>query len=193
MVECFESRMCPSTCTVSNLGDTGHGEGLNGDLRYCLELANAQQDADRIEFLQGLAGTIVLEQGILPILAPVEIDGPGAAVLTLDAQLQSGIFVIPEIAEDISVSIRDLTLTRGIGYAQFSWRDGGALYNYEGDLNLTGVTITNNAIQDQASSAAQAWPTTTETCCCNPAWYRTTQLSTLAPGAASTMSPGPSP
>ena len=40
MVEPLEERALLSTFTVNDLGDTGAGSGLTGDLRYCITQAN---------------------------------------------------------------------------------------------------------------------------------------------------------
>ncbi len=75
-LEAVEDRTLPSTCLVTNLGDTGSGSSLAGDLRYCVNQANARADSgNRIEFEPGLTGTIFLVQGALTITKSVEMEG----------------------------------------------------------------------------------------------------------------------
>jgi hypothetical protein len=40
-LEGLEDRTVPTTFTVNSLGDAGAGTGLTGDLRYCVNAANA--------------------------------------------------------------------------------------------------------------------------------------------------------
>ena len=47
-----------ATFTVNSTTDTGVGAGLNGDLRYCLDLANVSFGDDTINFT--VSGTITL-------------------------------------------------------------------------------------------------------------------------------------
>src|SRR5262245_28437496 len=77
-LETCEDRTLPSTCTVTGLGDAGSGAGLQGDLRYCLNLANGNfEPSNVIQFQPGLSGTIKLLHGDLAIFKDLEIDGPG--------------------------------------------------------------------------------------------------------------------
>ncbi len=56
-LESLEDRALLSTCTVTNLGDTGAGASLAGDLRYCINLSNnSTEPSTRIEFAPGLPG-----------------------------------------------------------------------------------------------------------------------------------------
>jgi hypothetical protein len=49
-VEELEPRLVLNTYTVVNTDDTGDGADGSGDLRYCIEQANAHPGADRIVF-----------------------------------------------------------------------------------------------------------------------------------------------
>ncbi len=144
-LEPIEDRLLLSTCTVTALTDTASGSGLEGDLRYCLNLSNTSPAPDnRIEFASGLAGTITLSKGELRILQNVEIDGPGADKLTISGGLQSGVFFIPPMLGPITVNIDDMTVTEGIGVDQGFTRMGGGFYNGRGIVTLTGVVFTGN-------------------------------------------------
>src|SRR5262249_10315817 len=90
-IEGLEPRLVPSTYVVTDLGDSGAGSGRQGDLRYCIDAANADDKArDRIVFQPGLTGTITLVRGELDVTKSLEIDGPGADLLTISGNHQSG-------------------------------------------------------------------------------------------------------
>src|SRR6516225_1435069 len=92
MVESLEDRSLPSTFTVTDLGDAGAGSGLQGDLRYAVTTANGNADlSNRIVFRRGLAGTIILTHGPLAITKNLAIDGPGADLITVSGNHQSGV------------------------------------------------------------------------------------------------------
>jgi hypothetical protein len=154
VIEACEGRTLPSTCTVTNLGDTGAGSGQEGDLRYCLEFANQNSEpSNRIVFADGLSGKITLVKGELDILKDLAIDGPGASVLSVSGGHHSGVFFIPSTAGAVNVSIDDLTVTEGIGVSDVGWREGGGLLNNYGHVGLTRVTVTANVLNDQLSSS----------------------------------------
>src|SRR5262249_28269823 len=84
----LEGREVPSTLTltVNSLGDSGAGSGTAGDLRYCINLANQNNNTsstpDVINFAPGLSGTDTLLNGELYISdANLVINGPGATKL----------------------------------------------------------------------------------------------------------------
>jgi hypothetical protein len=49
-LEVLEGRVVLSTFTVNSLGDAGSGSGDSGDLRYCINQANADNQANTIVF-----------------------------------------------------------------------------------------------------------------------------------------------
>src|SRR5262245_33538203 len=94
-LERLADRSLLSVFTVVDLGDAGMGFGLQGDLRYCIDQANANSEpSNSIVFDPSLAGTITLTQGPLAISKALEIDGPGQDVLTISGNHQSGVFNI---------------------------------------------------------------------------------------------------
>src|SRR5262249_30624981 len=75
-LEGLEDRTVPSTLTVTNNLDSG-----SGSLRYAITHAH---DGDTIAFAPGLAGqTIALTSDELAIKNSVDIEGPGASLLTI--------------------------------------------------------------------------------------------------------------
>src|SRR5262249_50252561 len=108
-LEMLEDRLAPALLTVNTTGDSPDAAHLN--LRLAIPVVNHQSSAgltpqqlgqvagtlgsnDRIQFAPGLAGTIVLNQGELDITRSVEIAGPGATALSLDAHQHSRVLAI---------------------------------------------------------------------------------------------------
>ena len=93
---------------------------------------------DEVDFALSPQSIIALQQGELTITSTVSINGPGADQLTIDGNLQSGIFYING-AE--GASIEGLTLTGGLSpYA------GGALSIYDSpNVSISNSTITGNS------------------------------------------------
>ena len=50
VLEVLEGRVVLSTFTVNSLGDAGSGSNGSGDLRYCINQANANDQANTIVF-----------------------------------------------------------------------------------------------------------------------------------------------
>jgi hypothetical protein len=50
VLEILEGRALLSTFTVNSLGDAGSGSGGSGDLRYCINQTNGNNQANRIDF-----------------------------------------------------------------------------------------------------------------------------------------------
>jgi predicted outer membrane repeat protein len=150
-LDALEDRLLLSTFTVTNLGDTGAGSGQQGDLRYCLNTANANSEgSNRIVFLPGLTGTITLAQGVLAVNKSLEIDGPGASRLTVSGNHQSGVFEITADPRAQDVRFSDLTIADGTGIfsSTFATLVGGGVYNDHAALTLTRCTITGNSTPD---------------------------------------------
>jgi hypothetical protein len=138
-VESLEDRSLLSTCVVENLSDTGVGEGLAGDLRYCI--TNATSGNDTITFAQGLAGTIQLRSELPTLQASIQ--GPGADQLTVAGgdffSTASGIFAVGSAA---NVQISGLTISHGQNYSQ-ELIDVSAIAN-SGTLTVSACTISDN-------------------------------------------------
>jgi hypothetical protein len=104
-------------------------------LREAINAANAASGGDTITFAANVTGAIALNGTELKISSNMTIIGPGARVLSVDAQLASHVVSI----ENSIVSISDLTFTRGSGSAQ-----GGAISNVA-NTTLTNCTISNSS------------------------------------------------
>ena len=76
-----------TTFPVSNTNDSG-----SGSLRDALDQANANPGADIVTFASNVTGSIGLTSGPLFISDSVDVQGPGAAILTVDG---SGIVAAP--------------------------------------------------------------------------------------------------
>ena len=142
--------MVPSTFTVVDLGDAGSGSGLTGDLRYAVNTANSNADlSNEIVFQPGLTGTITLRQGKLVITKALEIDGPGADLLTVSGNHQSGVLDI-EATVGQTVTLSDLTIADGTGSGASQGRSvGGGLFNEAASVILNRVSVSGNTVLSQ--------------------------------------------
>jgi hypothetical protein len=118
---------------VDRLTDLGEGSDLNGDLRYCITQA---QDGDRITF--GVQGSITLTSGELPITKDLNIEGPGADILTVSGNHASRVF---NIAATPNVTISGLMITNGQAPSN---QNGGGINN-AGTLTITDSIINGNS------------------------------------------------
>ncbi|HYN20154.1 MAG TPA: choice-of-anchor Q domain-containing protein [Thermoanaerobaculia bacterium] len=122
-----------ATFPVSNLDDAGPGS-----LRQAILDANTAAGADVITFQAGLTGTIGLTTGQLYILDSVDIQGPGAAVLTVSGNDSSRVFYLYRSDALLDVTISGLTIADGSHYL------GGGIYDAGENLLLEEVTLTGN-------------------------------------------------
>jgi hypothetical protein len=132
---------------VIDLGDAGRGSGLQGDLRYTINTANSNADlSNHIVFQPGLTGTITLTQGKFVITKALAIDGPGADLLTVSGNHQSGVFDI-EAPAGQSVILSDLTIADGTGSGNYQgFLSGGGLFNTSSNLVLDRTTFSRNTL-----------------------------------------------
>lgn len=144
--------------TVDNLadgpGNAGDCEidappvGVNCSLRDAIEAANANAGADEIIFDGGLAlpGTITLNDGQMTITDDLTITGPGANILTIDAQDNSRIFLVDD-GSDMNVIVVEIMGLRFFdgsipGFSTIN-SSGGAISNFE-NLNIESCDFESN-------------------------------------------------
>jgi hypothetical protein len=146
-LEELESRLLPSTYVVTDLGDAGSGSGLEGDLRYAINAANSNgESSNQVVFRDGLSGTISLTKGKLIVTKALAINGPGADVLTISGNNQSGVFDI-EAPSGETVTLSDLTIADGTGSASLGGRTvGGGLFNEAATVILNRVSVSGNTV-----------------------------------------------
>lgn len=135
---------------VANAADCTTPEPAECSLRDALDAA---ADGDVIEFASGLSGTITLTNGQLEVRDEVEIRGPGAATVTIDADGASRIFYVCSGSNPATIS--GLTMTDGIA------DDGAAIYEEScGGVIVRDVVITGNMASENGGaiySNAELW------------------------------------
>jgi hypothetical protein len=113
LLEVLEDRLAPAAFTVNSTGDTGTGSGTAGDLRFCVNQADANPGST-IQFdptLFAAAQTITLNGTALPDLTQnTQVNGPAAGV-TVNAAGKSRVFAIDT---GTAVGISDLSVTGGV-------------------------------------------------------------------------------
>jgi hypothetical protein len=168
-LEVREDRTAPAVLTVNLLTDSVANDNLLS-LREAINAVNAQSAAgldagaagqitgtfgsgDTIQFdpslFTGGAQTLSLGLGEFPIHKSLTLNGPGASLLTLDAQQNSRIFNISPTSGlfvSATVALDGLTLTNGQTTATFIAGYGGAIRSFvtaTGGLTVSNCTITN--------------------------------------------------
>ena len=150
-VEMMERRVLMSTTitVTSTLDDGGgsvHGSGSSltaDELRNALDYTNtASSGIGPVTIdLTGLSGTVSLE-GPLDLSTsafPIEINGPGANILSINGDENGNVFVVDSESAPITASISGLTLTGGSVSGS-----GGGIENH-GVLTLSNCTITGDS------------------------------------------------
>lgn len=136
-----------SNFTVNATGDSDDGICGTGigecTLREAMDAANADADASEITFdnsVFGSAQTITLAMGELAITTETTISGPGADLLTIDANRASRLLRIDDgnLTSPSDVSISGLSLVNG------STSDDGGAINSAEPLNLSDVVLSGN-------------------------------------------------
>jgi Calx-beta domain/Right handed beta helix region len=123
---------------VTNLNDAGAGS-----LRQAIIDANLAAGADVITFQAGVTGTIVLATGELYIQDSVDIQGPGAGLLTVSGNNASRVFYLYRHDALLDVTISGLTITDG------SALFGGGIIDWGESLLLDNVVVTGNSATGQ--------------------------------------------
>jgi hypothetical protein len=130
-LEFLEDRtLLSSTWIVSNINDSGLGS-----LRTEIKDAGS---GDTIAFASGVSGTITLANGTLNINKNLDIEGPGAGVLTIGSGGNSG--GVFNVDPDLTATIAGLTIAGG----DFDGGHGGGILN-DGTLTVSDCTISGNS------------------------------------------------
>ncbi len=132
---------------VTTLTDELDYTNTDVSLREAINSASGNPGADTVTFDQALTsggpGTLTMLLGEFLIGDALTISGPGANLLTIDADAKSRIFHINDNnpSSDVAVAISGLTLTGGsVGSGEF----GGAIRNSVASLQVTHSTIWGN-------------------------------------------------
>lgn len=139
----FAVELNAATFIVTNTMDDGIGS-----LRYWVNQANLTFEEDAIVFdaqVFGTPKTITLTGGQINLTNSININGPGANLLTISGNNQSRIFFSNYGSSFFT--IKNLTLTKGFAV------NGGAFY-ITGALNLSNVIITDNKAMGSEASPA---------------------------------------
>ncbi len=132
-----------NTFTVTTTNDAGAGS-----LRQAIIDANNNAGADIITFDPAVTGTITLASDLDVVDDDVDIQGPGASVLTVDADGFNA-FGFDFAASSIS----GLTITGGNSAGSFGDNSGGGIALYGGSLSVTGVVLTGNYADNDGGGA----------------------------------------
>ena len=126
----FENVPFEGELVVSNTSDVV--DGLIGEgqlsLREAIQIANDRDGFDSITFAPDVRGTITLTGGELEVTDSIEIVGPSARFLTLDANNDSRIFNFGDVLAASEFSVSGLTLTNGDA------RNGGGIADHGGAI-----------------------------------------------------------
>ena len=138
LLEALEIRTLLAVCTVDRLTDVGEGQGMVGDLRYCIEQANSLSGDDIITVV--VTGTINLAGGLPSLSSNIDLQGPGANLVTIRGNLarMASIFKVDSGA---NVTLAGLTITSG------NAQDGGGIFN-SGVLTLHHAMVSGNHAND---------------------------------------------
>ncbi|MBL7037764.1 MAG: hypothetical protein ISR77_03995 [Pirellulaceae bacterium] len=167
----FEAGFAVSTFTDENDGNYGPNElSLREALALAAEIPGA--DVISLDILRSPRASMELSLGEFVVDSDVNIRGPGADLLTIDAAETGRVF---QVAEGVTASIRGLTVTGGQAFAflgpWFVPLPGGGIYN-EGSLTLSEVAVTGNVatwsgggiynvgaltVRDSTISGNEAW------------------------------------
>src|SRR5579864_3395962 len=138
-LEVLEDRTLPSTLTVLNILDKGAGS-----LRDAITNAKS---GDTIVFAPSLNGqTITLTSDQVAINKSLDIEGPGASLLTISGNDADRVF---DISGGLTVTINGLTITHGLGKGDIQGANsggggGGAILNGGSTVNLANDVFAYN-------------------------------------------------
>jgi hypothetical protein len=141
-LELLERRTLLATCHVTSLGDSGAGADTGGghsrgDLRYCINKLNAVPRAGVIDF--EVTGTINLTSALPYLASDIDIQGPGADLLTVRRGSASYMRIFH--VGDADVQITGLTVAHGV--VSGTPAQGAGIYN-TGRLTLRSIVVAAN-------------------------------------------------
>ncbi len=139
-LETLEERTLMSTCHVARLSDTGNGKGFRGDLRYCINKANAEPGPDVIDFT--VTGTVKLTEALPDLASEISIQGPGAEALSIKRST-NGSYRIFTVSPSATVQVADITISSGSAGENLGGK-GGGIFN-DGVLTIERSVIANNS------------------------------------------------
>jgi len=86
----------------------------------------------------------VAKHGTLSITGNMSIIGPGANLMTINAESAAGIFSVSSTTEDVAATISGFTLSQGLGTNGGAISDVCVLHTPNGQLTVSGVTFNAN-------------------------------------------------
>lgn len=166
MTAAFTVSVLSADLVVTKIADTNDGIcDADCSLREAISVSNASPEADSISFAPDVFGTsqtITLSNGEMSIqnVAPVRIIGPGADLLTINANNLSRILTL---TVNSVANVYGITFTGGNGVGALNPGRAGAVYNAGGILLISHCTITGNTAANggglnNASSGSPAVP-----------------------------------
>lgn len=142
----LEDRSTPAALVVNALTDTGTGSGDAGDLRYCINEANARTGVDTITFDPAVFSsptTIALTSGTQLLLndssGSTIITGPSGGVTITG----NNVTRVLQVAGSTTVNLTRLTITGGRISGMGAAGSGGGIYKL-GLLSLTDCRVDEN-------------------------------------------------
>jgi hypothetical protein len=141
-IEVLEARRLLATITVTTLDDSG-----DGSLRSAIAEANSVAGDDTIMFAQGLSGTINLASALPGLSSNIELEGPGADLLTVRRDT-GGDYRIFSVTVGSEVTLSGMMISNG-RLSSGAEATGGGLRN-AGTLNLANCTVSHNTAVDGA-------------------------------------------
>ena len=97
--------------------------------------AGSYSEGDTIRFAEGVSGSILLDGQAIAIMGDLTLEGPGADLLTFDAQGQGRVFSVLGTG---SVVLSGATITGG------NAEDGAGVFHQGGSLSITDCVVAGN-------------------------------------------------
>src|SRR3954452_3537831 len=133
-------------------GDCLTATNTDCTLRDAINDSNASTGvSDVISFKAGLSGTITRGSDLPTITDPVQINGPGADLITIDGADAHRIFDVKTTTNGAAVLMSGLTLTGGNPASSTDAPNrAGAVLNADADLSIADSVITGNTAGEYA-------------------------------------------